>query len=72
MEALQPHVAVGTEVDSSLMDRVLPGLPQLVQEGVASLFAEPLGIQRDGHPIAGGHRMLAMKRQGLTHAYGMD
>lgn len=72
MEALRPHVVIGGEVDASLRNSVLDGLPPLVQEGIRSLFVEPLGIQEGGEPIGGGHRMLAMKRQGLTHAYGMD
>jgi hypothetical protein len=72
MEALRPYVVPGTEVDHSITERLLPGLPRLVKEGVMSLFREPLGIQSDGRPIGGGHRMLAMKRQGLTHAFGME
>lgn len=72
MTALEPYVAQGAGVDFSVMDRVLIGLPLLVQEGVWSLFREPLGIQPDGHPIGGGHRMLAMKRQGLSYAFGME
>lgn len=72
MEALELYVVPGADVDFSILDRVIAGLPLLVQEGVWSLFREPLGIQPDGHPIGGGHRMLAMKRQGLNYAYGME
>jgi Family of unknown function (DUF6308) len=72
MEVLRKHVVVGSEVERSLEDSLPDGLPPLVQEGVWSLFVEPLGLGPDGHPIGGGHRMLAMRRQGLTHAYGME
>lgn len=71
MEALEPHVELGKEVDGSLPGSRFDQLPKAVQEGVRSVFDEPLGIQPDGQPIGGGHRMLAMKRQGLRYAYGM-
>lgn len=72
MDALREHVVVGGEVDTALDDLIADGQPMLVQEGLFSLFSEPLGLDEQGHPIGGGHRMLAMRRQGLVHAFGMD
>jgi ParB-like chromosome segregation protein Spo0J len=69
--ALRPFVTIGDAVDPTILDRLPSDLPELVRAGVASLFAEPLGIQEGGQPLAGGHRMTAMKKQGLRYAFGM-
>lgn len=53
MEALRPHVVIGGEVDASLPDSVLDGLPPLVQESIVSLLVEQLGILESGEPIGG-------------------
>lgn len=71
MNALRPLVMIGDVVDMTILDRLPPDLPELVREGVASLFAEPLGIQDNGQPVGGGHRMTAMQKQGLRYAFGM-
>jgi hypothetical protein len=71
MNVLRPLITVGAAMDGTVIDRLPPALPKLVVEGVCSLFMEPLGIDAEGHPIGGGHRMIAMKSQGLRHAYGM-
>ncbi len=71
MNALRPYVAVGDAVDMTILQRLPPYLPDLVREGINSLFDEPPGIQIDGQPVGGGHRMTAMKKQGLQYAFGM-
>jgi hypothetical protein len=71
MNALRPFVTIGDAVDMTVLDRLPSDLPELVRSGLASLFAEPLGSQDDGQPVGGGHRMTAMKKQGLQYAFGM-
>jgi hypothetical protein len=71
MSALRPFVTIGDAVDMTIPQRLPSHLPDLVREGINSLFHEPLGIQSDGQPVGGGHRMTAMKKQGLHQAFGM-